>query len=271
MEPTAGRVRVCVGPPSTGNQCRPASPISVRPCRIARTPSTRQSRRFHFFTARQALVRTWQKVPRQRQPTFTLISPQPRLRLLRHRRWFRQYTDGDVLLHQEARGRTGCCLTLTHPPMALCSRRSWCGRSPNHTGQSTRRPPRPAQWLPTAAIEPDEGPDSIGSLTSSYRKEAGTDPSLRCGTGFCGRRSLRTMSARRAKQPIQRSKRWLKRLNAQHFTAISARPFQRLTVGASGCLIICSGNRGDAVPCGRQSRQMPRCFPLPSQHRPAGR
>src|ERR1700730_19230051 len=63
-------------------------PISVGPCK-PRTPSTRQSRRFHFFTARRDLVRTWRKVLRQRQPTFTLISPHPRLRLLRHTRWFR--------------------------------------------------------------------------------------------------------------------------------------------------------------------------------------
>jgi branched-chain amino acid transport system substrate-binding protein len=33
----------------------------------------------------------------------------------------------------------------------------------------------PAQWLPTAAIEPDEGPDSDW-FVEAYRKEAGTDP-----------------------------------------------------------------------------------------------
>ena len=119
----------------------------------------------------------------------------------------------------------------------------------------------PAQWLPTAAIEPDEGPDSDW-FVEAYRKEAGTDPPYVAAQAFAaGVLYARCLRDRAGNNRHSHSSRGSNTRMHNTLRQISARPFQLLTVGASGSdRPVATGE----TPCRVAARAggMPRYFPL---------
>ena len=181
-------------------------PISVGPC-MPRTPSTRQSRRYPLYST-TGFGKDVAESAATTAANLHLDLTSTAFALLRRRRSFRRCPTAMSSFGRELRGRTCCCLTLTTRSGA-CRICGAGGRSPNYTGPSTRRPARPAQWL-RAAIEPNEGPDSIGLLRPIGKRRGLillTSRHRLLRPAFCTHDVCET----RRKQPTQPSKRSLKR------------------------------------------------------------
>jgi len=128
----------------------------------------------------------------------------------------------------------------------------------------------PAQWLPTAAIEPDEGPDSDW-FVEAYRKEAGTDPPYAAAQAFAAgvlyARCLRD-AQETTDTAIQAVAQTLECTTL--YGKFQLDPSRGLQAGHQGLIVQWQQGRRRAV-WPPERAECPAIFPLPSQHRRAGR
>jgi branched-chain amino acid transport system substrate-binding protein len=128
----------------------------------------------------------------------------------------------------------------------------------------------PAQWLPAAAIEPDEGPDSDW-FVEAYRKEAGIDPSYVAAQAFAAgvlyARCLRD-AQETTDTAIQAVAQTLECTTL--YGKFQLEPSSGLQSGHQGLIVQWQQGRRRAV-WPPERAECPVIFPLPSQHRREGR